>query len=61
VAKRINKNVFTVPTSTASDFLANVTSQVADTGTLAVIALAAGIPLAFYVIKRLIGLVPKGK
>ena len=53
--------MFEVPTSTASQFLANVTSQIADTGTLTVIALAAGIPLAFYVIRRLVGLIPKGK
>lgn len=53
--------MFTVPTSTASTFLANVSSQIADVGTLAVVGLAAGIPLAFYVIRRLIGLVPKGK
>jgi hypothetical protein len=31
----------------------------ADPGTLTVIALVAGIPLAFYVIKKLIGLIPK--
>lgn len=53
--------MFTVPTSTASQFLANVSSQIADVGTLTVVALAAGVPLAFYVIKRLIGLIPKGK
>jgi hypothetical protein len=53
--------MFTVPSSTASTLLANVSSQFADTGTLAVVALAAGIPLAFYVIRRLIGLIPKGK
>lgn len=53
--------MFEVPTSTASLLTANVTSQFADVGTLTVIALAAGIPLGFYVIKRLIGLIPKGK
>ena len=53
--------MFTVPTSTVSSLLANVTGQIADSGTLLVICLAAGIPLAFYVIRRLIGLVPKGK
>jgi hypothetical protein len=40
---------------------ANVGTQFADAGTLAVVALAIGIPLAFYVIKRVIGLMPKGK
>ena len=52
---------FVVDSGLAASLLANVSSQFADTGTLAVIALAAGIPLAFYVIRRLIGLVPKGK
>jgi len=40
---------------------ANISSQFADIGTLAIIALAAGIPLAFYVIKRVIALIPKGR
>jgi hypothetical protein len=53
--------MFTVPTSSAAAFLANVSSQIADPGTLLVIALAVGIPLTFYVINRLIGLLPKGK
>lgn len=50
--------MFTVPTSTATQLLANVTSQLSDVGTLTVVVLAAGIPLAFYVIRRLIGLIP---
>ena len=41
--------------------LANVTSQLGDSGLLIIVAIAAGIPLAFYVIKRLIGLIPKGR
>jgi len=41
--------------------LGNLTSQLGDSGTLIIIAIAAGIPLAFYVIKRLIGLIPKGR
>lgn len=53
--------MFTVPSTTASTLLANVSSQISDAGTLAVVALAAGVPLAFYVIKRLIGLIPKGR
>lgn len=51
--------MFTVPTSTASMLTANISSLLSDTGTLTLIALAAGIPLAFYVIKKLIGLLPK--
>ena len=52
---------FTVPSSTASTLTANVGDQIADPGTLLVIALAAGIPLAFYVIHQLVGLIPKGR
>lgn len=53
--------MFQVPTSTATELLANISSQISDSGTLAIIALAAGIPLAFYVIRKVIGLIPKGK
>jgi len=53
--------MFEVATSTGDLLTANVSSQFSDAGTLTIIALAAGIPLAFYVIKRLIGLLPKGK
>lgn len=53
--------MFQVASTTASLLTANISSQISDVGTLTVIALAAGIPLAFYVIKRLIGLLPKGK
>lgn len=56
-----NTAMFEVPTSTVTSLLANVTSQFSDAGTLLVVCLAAGIPLTFYVIKRLIGLIPKGK
>lgn len=52
---------FVVPTSTASSLTANVGSQLGDTGTLLVIGVAAGIPLAFYVIHQLIGLLPKSR
>jgi hypothetical protein len=51
--------MFTVPSSTVTTLLANVTSQISDAGTLAVVCLAAGIPFAFYVIKKLIALIPK--
>jgi len=53
--------MFTVDATTGSSVLANVSSQLSDAGTLTIIALAAGIPLAFYVIRRIIGLLPKGK
>jgi len=53
--------MFEVATGTASALLANVTAQLSDAETIIIVALAAGIPLAFYVIRRLIGLIPKGK
>ena len=49
------------PTSTASSLTADVGQQVSDPGLLLVIVLAAGIPLAFYVIHQLIGLIPKSR
>ncbi|MGH7604671.1 MAG: hypothetical protein ACRENK_11830 [Gemmatimonadaceae bacterium] len=52
---------FTTPTSTASSLTANVGDQLGDAGTLLVIGVAAGIPLAFYVIHQLIGLLPKSR
>lgn len=53
--------MFTVPTSTVTDLLASVSSQISDTGFLAVLIFAAAVPLVFYIAKRLIGLVPKVK
>jgi len=55
------QSFFSVPTSTASSLTANVGDQIGDPGTLLVLGLAAGIPLAFYVIHQLIGLVPKSR
>lgn len=51
----------TVPTSLATSVLANVGSTLTDPGTLAVVGIAIGVPFAFYFIKRLIGMLPKGK
>ena len=51
----------TVATGTAAIFLANAASTISDPGVLEVVALAVGIPLAFYVLHQLMGLVPKGK
>ncbi len=50
-----------VPTSTAPALTADIGAQFADPGTLLVIGLAAGIPLTFYVIHQLIGLLPKSR
>lgn len=53
--------MFQVPTSTVSSLTANITSQLADTGTLTVLVMAVSIPLVFYVAKKVIGLFPKGR
>lgn len=55
------QSVFTVPTSTAPTLLASIGAQISDAGTLLVIGVAAGVPLAFYVIHQLIGLFPKSR
>jgi F0F1-type ATP synthase assembly protein I len=52
---------FVVDTGLAAAILSTVTDQFADAGTLLIVGLVAGIPLAFYVIRRIVGLVPKGK
>lgn len=49
----------TIPTSTPTDLTAQITDQIGDVGTLAVLVLVAGIPLFFYVVKKVIGLIPK--
>ena len=50
-----------IPSDAGSQFLANIDAQLADVGTLGFIAIVAGIPLAFYVIRRFVGLVPKDR
>jgi len=49
--------------TTTSDLLASVGSVSTDvfTSALPYLLVAAGIPLAFYVIKKLISLIPKGR
>lgn len=61
VAQAHASSFFSVPTSTAPSLTANVGDQLGDAGTLLVIGVAAGIPLAFYVIHQLIGLLPKSR
>ena len=53
--------MFIVPTTVASSLLANVSTTLSDPGFLIILVTAAAIPLVFYVAKRLIGLIPKGK
>lgn len=53
--------MITVPATFGTEFLANVGTQFTDPGTLLVLTIVVGLPLTFWVAKRLIGLVPKGK
>jgi len=53
--------MFTVPSSTATQVLANVSSTLGDAGFLTVLVVAAAIPLVFYVARQLIGLIPKAR
>lgn len=53
--------MFTVPTSTVDSLTATITDAFADPGLLLIIVLAAGLPLAFWAIRRVIGLIPKGR
>ncbi|GAH93635.1 unnamed protein product [marine sediment metagenome] len=51
--------MITLPETAAVDLLANAGELFTDLWVL--IAIAVGIPLAFYVIRRVIALVPKGR
>jgi len=50
-------NYFEIPTSTPADLMAYVGGIFSDVWII--VALAIGVPLAFYVIKKVIALVPK--
>jgi len=52
-------NNFITPTSTVPNLLAAVGDQFGDTGTLGVITIAAGLPLAFWVIRKFLFMMPK--
>lgn len=54
-------NKIEIGTGIATNLLANISNQLADLGTIGLLALVAGIPLAFYVIKRTIRLLPRSK
>jgi hypothetical protein len=49
----------TIPTASSSDLFASVGALVGDLWVL--LALAMGVPLAFYIIRRVVALMPKGK
>jgi ABC-type glycerol-3-phosphate transport system permease component len=48
-----------VPTSTAPTLLAYASGLLTDPGVLAVVAVVVGVPFGFYIIKKLISLIPK--
>lgn len=57
----VSSMVISVPPAAANTMTANVGDQIGDHGTLLVVALAAGIPLTFYVIHQLVALIPRRK
>ena len=48
-----------VPTSTAPTLLAYASGLLTDPGLLAVIAVVVGVPFGFYVLRKVIALIPK--
>ncbi len=48
-----------IPTASSTDLLAAVGGLVGDLWVL--LAIAMGLPLAFYILRRVIGLMPKGR
>jgi hypothetical protein len=60
-AQVISAGALTIPSSTANDFLASVSNIFSDNGVLAIVVIAAAIPLFFYAVRQLIGLLPKGR
>jgi len=53
--------LFEVPSSTPTSLTASITDTLAEPGVLAVLVFVAALPLIFWVVRRLIGLVPKGR
>jgi len=51
--------LISIPSDFGSSLTANIGAQVGDQGTLLMIGVAAGVPLVFYVIEQLVGLVPR--
>lgn len=54
-------SLLTVPTSTATDALASASDTIADPGLLLVIVAVIALPVVFWVIRKVIGLFPKGR
>jgi len=45
--------------TTASGLMGNVSDFISDSGVLTIVLVVVAIPLSFYVIRKLIGLIPK--
>jgi len=52
---------FVIDNSVSGEILANLSSQLSDTGTLQLLALAGGIGLIFWLITKIVGLLPRNK
>lgn len=60
-ASTITTGDFTVPTTVPTDMLASVSAVVTDPGLLSIAVVAVALPLAFWIIHQLIGLLPKSR
>jgi len=54
-------SLLTIPTSTATDALASASDTIADPGLLLVILAVIALPVAFWVIRKVVGLFPKSR
>ena len=54
-------SLLTVPSTTASEALASVSDTLADPGTLTIIVAVIALPVVFWLIRRIVGLFPKGR
>jgi hypothetical protein len=52
---------FTLASTTATQLFAQASAIAGDVGVVGIIILAGGVPLFFYVVGRLLGLIPKGR
>lgn len=59
VAHAATTTPLVIPATLGSDFLAFAGSQLADPGTIIVLLVVLGIPLAFYLAKKIRSLIPK--
>lgn len=60
-AQTIPSGAIVVPTSTASSMLASVGNIITDPGVLAIVVVAVSLPLFFWFVHQMIGLLPKSR